>query len=108
MRPDERQSEAEAIAAATRNVPPADLSVLLAASRGERERPEALRAAMIEAGTARGEGFAVEVAEWAAAVLYAGPGKCAQAAAAAERAYDEDGLGFAAWVLSELIEAALR
>jgi DNA-binding CsgD family transcriptional regulator len=63
---------------------------------------------MIEAGTARGEGFAVEVAEWAAAVLYAGLGEYAQAAAVAERAYDEDGLGFAVWVLSELIEAALR
>jgi DNA-binding CsgD family transcriptional regulator len=100
--------EAEAIVAATRNVPLADFSVLLAAWRGQRERTEALRTAMIQAGTAHGEGFAVEVAEWAAAVLYNGLGEYAEAAAAAERAYERDGLGFAVWVLSELIEAAVR
>ena len=82
--------------------------MLLAAWRGERERTDALRAAMIEAGTARGEGFAVEVAEWAAAVLHNGLGEYAEAQAAAERAYDHDGLGFSVWVLPELIEAAVR
>ena len=100
--------EAEAITAATRGVPIADFSVLLAAWRGERARADALGAAMIEAGTARGEGFAVEVAEWAAAVLHNGLGEYAQAKAAAERAYDHDGLGFGVWVLPELIEAAVR
>jgi hypothetical protein len=50
--------EAETITVATRGVPVADFSVLLAAWRGERERTNALRAAMIEAGTAHGEGFA--------------------------------------------------
>ena len=67
-----------------------------------------LRAATIEAGTARGEGFAVEIAEWAAAVLHNGLGEYAQATAAAERAYDHDVLGFGVWVLPELIEAAVR
>src|SRR6185295_2556506 len=76
--------EAESITAATRNPPIADFSVLLAAWRGEQQRTEALRLAFIEAGTARGEGFAVEVAEWAAAVLYNGLGKYTEAAAAAE------------------------
>jgi DNA-binding NarL/FixJ family response regulator len=98
--------EAEAITAATSGTPIADFSVLLAAWRGDRERTEAIRAALIEAGTARGEGFAVEVAEWAAAVLYNGLGEYAQAQAAAARAYDHDGLGFGVWVLPELIEAA--
>jgi DNA-binding CsgD family transcriptional regulator len=60
------------------------------------------------AATARGEGFAVELAEWAGAVLHDGPGEYAEAAAAAERAYDHDGLGFGVWVLPELIEAAVR
>jgi hypothetical protein len=63
---------------------------------------------MIEAGTACAEGFAVEVAEWAAAVLHNGLGEYAEAAAAAERASEHDGLGFGMLVLPELIEAAVR
>ena len=93
---------------ATRIPPPAGFAVLHAAWRGERERTEALRAATIEAGTARAEGFAVEVAEWAAAVLHNGLGEYEEAQAAAERAYEHDGLGFGVWVLPELIEAAVR
>ncbi|MBV9750210.1 MAG: hypothetical protein JO157_15495, partial [Acetobacteraceae bacterium] len=100
--------EAEAITAATRTMPIADFSVLLAAWRGDREGTYALRAAAIEAATGRGEGFAVEVAEWAAAVLHNGLGEYAEATAAAERAYDHDGLGFGVWVLPELVEAAVR
>jgi DNA-binding CsgD family transcriptional regulator len=101
-------AEAEAITAATGNVPIADFLVLLAAWRGDRERTYALRAAAIEAGTERGEGFAIEVAGWAAAVLHNGLGEYAEARAAAERAYDHDGLGFTVWMLPELIEAAVR
>jgi DNA-binding CsgD family transcriptional regulator len=100
--------EARGIVAATRIAPRAGFAVLLAAWRGERERTEALRAAMIEAGTTRSEGFAVEIAEWAAAVLHNGLGEYAEAQAAAERAYEPDGLGFGVWVLPELIEAAVR
>jgi DNA-binding CsgD family transcriptional regulator len=100
--------EAGAITAATQNVPLADFSILLAAWRGDRETTSALRAAMIEAGTQRGEGFAVEVAEWATAVLHNGLGEHAAAAAAAARAYEQDGLGFGVWVLPELVEAAAR
>jgi DNA-binding NarL/FixJ family response regulator len=100
--------EAEAINAATRGDPLTDLAVMLAAWRGERERALALHAALIEAATIRGEGFVVEVAEWAAAVLYNGLGEYAEARAAAERAYVHNGLGFGVWVLPELIEAAVR
>ena len=100
--------EAEAITASTGIVRRPGFAVLLAAWRGERERTEALRAAMIEAGTARAEGFAIEVAEWAAAVLHNGLGEYSEAQAAAERAYEHDGLGFGVWVLPELIEAAVR
>jgi DNA-binding CsgD family transcriptional regulator len=101
-------AEAEAITAATRNVPLADFAVLLAAWRGDRERTYALRAAALEAATERGEGFAVEVAEWAAAVVHNALGEYTEAMGAAERAYDEHGLGFAVWVLPELIETAVR
>jgi DNA-binding CsgD family transcriptional regulator len=100
--------EAEVINAAIRGDPLTDFSVMLAAWRGEAERTLALHAALIDAATARGEGFSVEVAEWAAAVLHNGRGEYAEAQAAGERAYVHGGLGFGVWVLPELIEAAVR
>ena len=101
-------NEATDITTATGNVAIADFSVLLAAWRGDREKTSQLRAAVIPDATARGEGFAVQVAEWAAATLHVGKGEYAEAATAARRAYDPDGLGFNTWVLPELIEAAAR
>ena len=100
--------EADTITTATSSVPIADFAVLLAAWRGDRDRTYALREAAIAGGTARGEGFAVEVGEWAVATLHLGHGEYAEAQAAAQRAYDHDGLGFNVWVLPELIEAAVR
>ncbi len=100
--------EAETIRAATRNPYIGSPSVLLAAWRGDRETTYELRAAVVEAGTVRGEAFAIEVAEWATAVLHNGLGEYAEAATAAERAYDLDVLGFGGFVLPELIEAAVR
>ncbi|WP_037501260.1 ATP-binding protein [Solirubrobacter soli] len=99
--------EADTITTATSSVPIADFAVLLAAWRGDRERTYALREAAIAGGTARGEGFAVEVGEWAVATLHLGYGEYGEAQAAARRAYDHDGLGFNVWVLPELIEAAV-
>lgn len=99
--------EAESITTATRNVPLVDFSVLLAAWRGDRETTYQLRTAAIADAATRGE-FAVEVADWAAAVLHVGLGEYAEAAAAAERAYDPDGLGLDVWLLPELIESAVR
>jgi DNA-binding CsgD family transcriptional regulator len=100
--------EAASVTTATRNVPLADFSVLLYAWRGDRQRTDAVRATLIEVGTARGEGLAVEVAEWAGAVLGNGLGDYAAARSAAERAYEQHGFGFDGWVLPELIEAAVR
>jgi DNA-binding CsgD family transcriptional regulator len=100
--------EVETIAAATRNVKVGDFSILLAAWRGDRETTYSLRAAAIEVGTAHGEAFAVAAAEHAVALLHNGLGEYADAAAAARRAYELDVLGFAAWALPELIEAAAR
>jgi DNA-binding CsgD family transcriptional regulator len=101
-------AEAQAITTATSGVPIADFSVLLAAWRGDRESTYAAAEAAMAAATARGEGFAVEVAEWGIATLHLGLGEYADAAAAAGRAYDHDGLGFNVWILPELIEAAVR
>jgi len=67
-----------------------------------------LRAAAIEAGTARGEAFAVVAAEHVVAILHNGLGEHADAVAAAQRAYELDVLGFGVWVLPELVEAAVR
>ena len=100
--------EAETIRAATRNPYIGSPSVLLAAWRGDRETTYKLRAAIVEAGTVRGEAFAIEVAEWARAVLHNALGEYADAATAAERAYGVDVLGFGGFVLPELIEAAVR
>jgi DNA-binding CsgD family transcriptional regulator len=101
-------AEAQAITTATSGVPIADFSVLLAAWRGNRESTYVAANAAMAAATARGEGFAVEVAEWGIATLHLGLGEYAEAAAAAGRAYDHDGLGFNVWILPELIEAAVR
>ena len=100
--------EADAITTATSSIPIADFSVLLEAWRGNRERTYKLRDAAVAAATARGEGFAVEVGEWAVATLHLGLGEYGEAAAAAQRADDHDGLGFNVWVLPELIEATVR
>ena len=100
--------EADRIIAATGNVRIADFSILLAAWRGDRDKTYQLRAAIIPDATARGEGFGVEAAEWAVATVHIGRGEYADAVAAAQRAYDPDGLGFNVWVLPELIEAAAR
>ncbi|MFF4197887.1 AAA family ATPase [Nonomuraea sp. NPDC001831] len=100
--------EADSITQATRNVAVADFSILLAAWRGDREYTLDLRERILAAATARGEGFAVEAAEWAAATLYLGYGEYGPAAEAAQRAAEPDGIGFTVWVLPELIEAAVR
>jgi DNA-binding CsgD family transcriptional regulator len=100
--------EAAAIATATTNARVADFSVLLAAWRGDRARTFDLRDASIQDATARGEGFVFEVAEWAGAVLHNGLGEYRDALVAAQRASEQDELGFAVWVLPEFVEAAAR
>jgi DNA-binding CsgD family transcriptional regulator len=99
--------EAETIRTATRGPYFVMASVLLAAWRGDRETTNKLREAAVGVGTARGEGLAIELAEWATAVLH-GLREYADAATAAKRAYDLDVLGFGGLVLPELIEGAVR
>jgi DNA-binding CsgD family transcriptional regulator len=55
-----------------------------------------------------GEGRAIGLAEYATAVLDNGLGRYEAALAAAQRACEHDDLGFFAWALGELIEAAAR
>jgi DNA-binding CsgD family transcriptional regulator len=100
--------EADAITQATGNAPLMYTSLVLAVWRGR----EAQALELIEAGvpdaTARGEGRAIGLAEYATAVLYNGLGRYETALAAAQRGCEHDDLGLFAWALIELVEAGAR
>ena len=83
--------------------------LLLAGYRGRPAEAMPLFSTTIEDSIARGEGSAVQLASWAAAVLHNGLGHYAEALAAAEPATGEtyQPLG-TQLVLPELIEAAVR
>ncbi len=84
-------------------------AMLLASLRGNQaEAAELIEAAIAEA-PASGQGIAVTYAHWAAAILYNGLGRYAEALEAARRAsQDTPGLYISMWALPELIEAAAR
>src|SRR5690348_13470895 len=83
--------------------------LLLAGYRGRPAEAEPLFAATTADAMARGEGLAVQMADWSEAVLCNGLGRYAEALAVAEPATEEtySPLG-TQWVLPELIEAAAR
>ena len=62
---------------------------LLAGYRGRPAEAVPLFTATTEDSTARGEGFAVQMANWSAAVLHNGLGRYAEALAVAEPATEE-------------------
>jgi DNA-binding CsgD family transcriptional regulator len=102
-------AEAESISTSTGNqVPPFALLRILAL-QGREAEASALIEAVIQDGTARGQGHAVKVAYWAAAVLYNGLGRHEEAAAAAGEVVT-DGLlpWLSMWAQFELVEAAAR
>jgi DNA-binding CsgD family transcriptional regulator len=83
--------------------------LLLAAYQGRLAEALPLISTVETTSTARGEGLAVQMANWAAAVLYNGLGRYAEAFAAAERAdVERHGQVITAWVLRELVEAAVK
>jgi DNA-binding CsgD family transcriptional regulator len=87
----------------------ATCDLLLAGYRGRATEAEPLFAATIEDAMARGEGLAVQMANWSAAVLRNGLGRYAEALAAAESATEETCRSVSTQlVLPELIEAAVR
>ena len=87
----------------------ATCDLLLAGYRGRPAQAVPLFTATTEDSAARGEGLAVQLANWSAAVLHNGFGRYAEALAAAEPATEEthSPLG-TQLVLPELIEAAVR
>ena len=83
--------------------------LLLAGYRGRPAEAVPLFTATTEDSTARGEGLAVQMANWAAAVLHNGLGRYAEALAAAEPATEETYSPLSTQlILPELIEAAVR
>jgi DNA-binding CsgD family transcriptional regulator len=100
--------EADAITEATGAVPLRYASLWLAAWRGhEAEAVELIEGGLQDAAS-RGEGRVIGLAECSAAVLFNGLARYEAARAAAERASEYDDLGFYAWALIELVEAATR
>jgi DNA-binding CsgD family transcriptional regulator len=101
--------EAESIATSTRNpVPPYALLRVLALEGREADASPLIEA-VIQEGTARGQGNAVMVAHWAAAVLYNGLGRHDDAAAAAAQVVTNGILPWLSmWARFELVEAAAR
>jgi DNA-binding CsgD family transcriptional regulator len=100
--------EANAIAAATGTPSLGYIAMLLAAWRGEELRALELIDAVVRDATARGAGRVLGLAGYATAVLYNGAGGYEAALAGARRACEYEDLGFFAWSLAELIEAAAR
>jgi DNA-binding CsgD family transcriptional regulator len=83
-------------------------ALALAAFRGREAAALELIDATIEDVVRRGEGMGLGISHFAAALLYNGRGRYAEAFAAAEAACAYDDLGVLAWALTELIEAAAR
>jgi DNA-binding CsgD family transcriptional regulator len=87
----------------------ATCDLLLAGYRGRPAEAVPLFTATTEDSIARGEGFAVQMANWATAVLHNGLGRYAEALAVAESATEETYSPLSTQlVLPELIEAAAR
>jgi DNA-binding CsgD family transcriptional regulator len=80
----------------------------LAASRGQEQLTLEFVQASIEGATRRGEGFAISVALYSAAILHNGLCHYSEALAACESALEHDDLGMAGYVLVEMVEAATR
>jgi DNA-binding CsgD family transcriptional regulator len=80
----------------------------LAGWRGREGEALELIGAVIEAATVRGEGRAIDFADYSTAVLYNGLARYEDARAAAQRASSYEGLCLFGWELVELVEAAVR
>ena len=102
-------AESETVAAVTGSQLPPYAALRLLSAEGQEAEASALIAATVERGTAQGQGMAVRVAQWSAAVLYNGIGEYGKAAAAAREVTATDLDPYPQmWALPELVEAAAR
>ena len=102
-------AEANTVAAATGSQLPPFAALRLLSMQGREADASTLIAATIKQATARGQGLAVRIAQWAAAVLYNGLARYDEAAAAARQVTANDIDPYPQmWALPELVEAAAR
>ena len=102
-------AEADAVVEATGSHLTLRGAIALANWRGQEAEALALTEAHRQDVLRRGEGLWLVATDWGSAVLYNGLGRYDEALAAAERAAeDPHGLGTSSWLLSDLIEAAVR
>jgi DNA-binding CsgD family transcriptional regulator len=102
-------AESDTVAAAAGSQLPPFAALRLLSMQGREADASTLIAATIKQGTARGQGLAVRIAQWAAAVLYNGLARYDEAAAAARQVTANDIDPYPQmWALSELVEAAAR
>jgi ATP/maltotriose-dependent transcriptional regulator MalT len=102
-------AESDTVAAATGSQLPPFAALRLLSMQGREADASTLIAATIKQATARGQGLAVRIAQWAAAVLYNGLARYDEAAAAARQVTANDIDPYPQmWALPELVEAAAR
>jgi DNA-binding CsgD family transcriptional regulator len=100
--------EAGAVHLAAGGGPYLSTSLVLAAWRGQEALVSDLADTIVEDAPAAAERRAVCLAEYAKALLYNGLGHYRAAVTAAHRAYTDAPDGLLAWVLTELVEGAVR
>jgi DNA-binding CsgD family transcriptional regulator len=102
-------AEAESISTSTGNQVPPFALLRIRALQGRAVEAAPFIDAVIDEATIRGQRHVVNVARWAAAVLYNGLGRHEEAAAAAEEAVTNGTLPWLSmWTQFELVEAAAR
>jgi DNA-binding CsgD family transcriptional regulator len=101
-------TEADAIREGTGAALAPYAAMMLAAFRGNHAEAAPLIDSAVEHSVARGQGLAVIVANWVAAILYNGLGRYEEALAAAREASEHKHVYVSVWALPELIEAAAR
>jgi len=102
-------AESDTVAATTGSQLPPFATLRLLSMEGNEPDASALITATIENAAARGQGLAVRVAQWAAAVLYNGLARYEEAAEAARQVTANDIDPYPQmWALPELVEAASR
>jgi DNA-binding CsgD family transcriptional regulator len=100
--------EVDAITVATDTAPVKYGALMLAAWRGNEAEGLELIEDLTVGVRERGEGMALGINNWAAALLYNANGRYAEALAAAQRGSEHDDVGLFAWSLVEVIEAGVR
>lgn len=100
--------EANAITASMGSGPATYHSLTLAAWRGDAAVALPMFASSAADATARGEGRLLALSRYTSAVLFNGLGRYDEALAAARECCAHEDLGFHAWCLTELIEAAVH